>query len=65
LVSSSIAFTQASKNCLSPYVGETHKDLFLLKSYAYGFGALLTSLKLDEIFDQYNHELNVKYLYFY
>ena len=59
LAASSVAFTQASKDCLSPYISETMKELQLIKTYAYGFGTLLTSLKLDQIFSQYNHELNV------
>lgn len=65
LLSSAIAYTQSSKDCLSPYFGETHKDLFLLRSFAYGFGMLLTGSKLNEIFNQYNQELSVKLLRFH
>jgi hypothetical protein len=59
LVSSSLAYIQSSKDCLSPYMGETHKEMFLFRSYAYFFGTLLTSSKLDKIFEQYNEELIV------
>ena len=59
MFSSGAAFIQASKDCSSPYLSESTRDLNLLKSFAYGFGILFTSCKLTEIFIQYTNELNV------
>lgn len=59
MASSGVAFTQSSKDFLSPYLSENYKDLYLLKSFAYGYGILLTSCKLTEIFIQYSNELSV------